>query len=158
MTVPIKNPGNFLREQRKFPEEAQPLSVEIDRAYTDIANKMNSRTIGSYGLNERTSNGETWFIGGKKHNGLRKLFAVPGLIPAGSVTIAHGLSLTEIFSFTRIQGTFTNGTNWYPLPFEGAGAAGNIGAYLDPTNIVITAAASAPTISSGYIVLEYLSV
>ena len=143
----------FLRVQRLFPQEAQPLSVEVDRAYTDTANAMNARTLGLYTKNDSIQNGETWYQDGLKYQGFRQFYTFTA---AGN--IAHGINLSNIFAFTKIYGTFTDGTNWYPLSWTDVTAANNqINVYVTPTNIVITSGGGAPpSIQSGLIVLEWI--
>lgn len=147
----------YLRVQRNFPtDKPQALAIELDRSYVDIANKVNSRTIGIFPVNFPISTGEAWYLSGplQKQQTLRQTYQVTG---AGN--IAHGINFTGIAGFTRIYGTFTDGTNWYPLPYVSATAANNqVALSVTPTNIVITAGAgSPPTISSGFVVLEWLS-
>ena len=144
----------FLIGSRNFPEDAQKLVVEINRSYNDIANCVNARTIGIFPTNRRIQTGESWFIRGFKQATLRQVFPFTA---AGN--IPHNINLAEIGGFTRIYGTFTNGTNWYPLPYVDVIAANNqVNVIVNPTNIVITAGAGAPpAIISGFAVLEWLS-
>jgi hypothetical protein len=152
--------GPYLRVQRHFPtEDPQALSIEVDRAYCDTAAKVNSRTIGIFPLNKPANNGEQWFFNSKnqtntKYEGLRQIFQFTA---AGS--IPHGINLATIAGFTRIYGTFTDGTNWYPLPYVDVVSATNqVNVIVTPTNIVIAAGAGAPpTITNGFVVLEWLS-
>lgn len=147
----------YLRVQRSFPtENAQALSVEIDRAYVDTAQKVNARIIGIFPTGSSVVTGEQWFVSGsnEKQQTLRQVYTFTA---AGN--IAHHINLTVISGFTKIYGTFTDGTNWYPLPYVDATAANNqVSVKVTPTNIVITAGGgSPPSISSGYVVLEWLS-
>ncbi len=154
MSTNLRSQVPFLRVQRLFPQEAQALSVEIDRAYIDIANAVNSRMLGTFSSGFSTQNGETWYLNGLKYSGFRQFYPFTA---AGS--IPHGIKTDAITTFTKIYGTFTDGTNFYPLPYIDATAANNqISVSMTPTNIVITAGAgSPPTIVRGYIVLEYLT-
>jgi hypothetical protein len=147
----------YLRVQRNFPNDnPQALSIEVDRAYCDIAAKMNTRTIGTFATNFAIVTGEQWFLAGsnEKQQTLRRVYPFTA---AGN--IAHNIKLGEISGFTKIYGTFTNGTNWYPLPYVDVVAANNqVNVIVTPTNIVITAGGgSPPAITSGYVVLEWLS-
>lgn len=154
MTTP-SNASPYLRVQRTFPEDAQALSVELSKSYIDIAQNVNRRTIGTYAT-MATVTGNNWFLNGSsaKQQTLRQVYTFTG---AGS--IPHGLNLAELSGFAQIYGTFTDGTNWYPLPYVDVTAADNqVNVYVSPMNIVITAGAgSPPSISSGYVVLEWLS-
>jgi hypothetical protein len=154
----------YLRVQRNFPmDNPQALSVEVDRAYCDTATKVNARTIGIFAVNKPIVTGERWFFdalageqtaNSQQQQTLRQLytFTAAGNIP-------HGLNTTGIFRFSRIYGTFTDGTTSYPLPYVDVVSATNqVNVVVNATNIVITAGAGAPpTISSGFVVLEWLS-
>lgn len=147
----------YLRVQRNFPmDNPQALSVEIDRAYTDTAAKVNARIIGTFSVNKPTVTGEQWFYSGstEKQQSLRQIYTFTS---AGS--IPHGLNLTLINKISRIFGTFTDGTNWYPLPYVDVVSATNqVSVIVTPANIVIAAGAGAPpTITNGTVILEWLS-
>lgn len=145
----------FLRNQRNFPQDStQSLTVEINKAYIDIAQKVNDRTIGIFPLNSFVTTGNIWYLTGPtgRQPTLRQVYTFSA---AGS--IAHGINLSQIGGFVQIYGTFTDGTNWYPLPYVDIVAANQISVYVDPTNIVITNGGGAPSITSGYVVLEWLA-
>lgn len=152
MTSRIINASPYLRTTRNFPEEAQPLSVEINRSYLDIAEKVNDRTIGFFPVNVPAITGERWFVSkNQRQQTLRQVYNITG---AGSID--HGIK--TIIGFTAIYGTFTDGTVWYPLPYVDAAAATNqVSVKVTATQIVITAGGGAPAIVSGFIVLEWLS-
>ena len=152
MSTNIPNQVPFLRQQRLFPQEPQALSVEIDRAYVDIASSVNNRTIGQYTSNNSIQTGETWYLNGLRYSGFRQLYTFTA--PGNSI---HNIAVGNIFAFTKIYGTFTDGTNWYPLPYVNTAAANQVQVIVTATQIQITAGGGAPTISSGLIVLEWLS-
>lgn len=161
MSANVTNQVAYLRTSRNFPEDLKQLTVEVNRAYVDIANKVNSRTIGIFSQNVASINGEEWFV--NKTNQKQQAFRQVYPFGASPTTIAHGLNVPpsqfSALKFIRIFGTFTNGTNWYPLPYVDPTAANNqISLLVNPTNIVITSGAGTPpTISSGFIVLEWLT-
>lgn len=151
----IANQIPYLRTSRNFPLEAQPLAVEVNRSYVDIASAVNQRTIGLFSTNTASITGESWFYqNNQKQQAFRQIYTFTG---AGN--IAHGLNLNNIASFSRIFGVFTNGTNWYPLPYVDVVAANNqVNVFVTPTNIVITAGGGAPpAITNGIVVLEWIS-
>ncbi len=155
MANTVFNQSPFLRTSRSFPIDAQALSVEIDRTYIDVANTVNDRTIGIFATNRPVINGEAWFLMGiqGKRQALRQVYQITG---AGS--IPHGINVSQIGGFTRIYGTFTNGSIWYPLPYVDAAAATNqVQITVTATNIVITAGGGAPAIVSGTVVLEWIT-
>jgi hypothetical protein len=147
----------YLRVQRNFPtDNAQALSIEVDRAYVDTAQKVNARIIGIFTEISPIVTGEQWFYNGssEKQQTLRQIYTFTA---AGN--IAHGINLSQISGFSRIFGTFTDGTNWYPLPYVDVVSATNqVNVIVTPTNIVIAVGAgSPPAITSGTVVLEWLS-
>lgn len=154
MTVPNER-SPYLAVQRTFPRDPQALSVEMSRTYIDIAQKVNRRTIGNFS-NVPLVTGNVWTLSGgnQRQQTLRQVYTFTS---AGN--IPHGINLTNISGIVQIYGTFTNGTNWYPLPYvDVVDATNQVNIYVNPTNIVITAGGgSPPTITSGYVVLEWLS-
>lgn len=149
--IPVQSP--FLRTSRNFPTDIQPLVIEINRAYNDIALRLNARTIGTFPLGQSIVTGEEWFITGPKQQTLRQLYTFTS---AGN--ISHGINLSTISGITKIYGTFTDGTNWYPLPLVNTvNVTNQISISVGPSNIVIIAGGGAPSITYGYIILEYLA-
>lgn len=159
MSVNIVNQVAYLRSSREFPSEIKQLSVEVFKTYTDIANKVNARTIGLFSINRPSITGESWFLTRTKNRGPRQQTFRQVYEINGTGNFPHGIVFGDIFGFTRIYGTFTNNTNWYPLPYVDVISATNqISIIVNPTNIVITAGAGAPpTIVSGFVVLEWLA-
>lgn len=154
MSANILNQMPYLRTSRSFKEDLTQLSAELNKAYLDTANTVNSRTIGLFATNKASINGEEWFVDdGKKRQGFRQAYVFTGV---GS--IPHGLNLSDIFSFTRCYGEYTDSTNWYGVVSgTSVGIAGQISFYIDPTNIVILDGGGAPAIVNGIVVLEWLS-
>lgn len=158
MSSSVIQKAPYLRQQRGFPNDnIQALTVEIDKAYVDTALAVNARTIGLFPDNVPIVTGEQWFLNGQaqKQQTLRRVYEITG---AGSY--AHGIDVPNISAFTRIYGTFTNGTNWYPLPYVDVVAANNqVNVIVTPTNIVVAAGGGGgqPAVTSGFVVLEWLS-
>lgn len=154
MSANIANQMPYLRTSRSFQEDVKQISVELNKAYLDTANAVNARTIGLFATNKASINGEEWFIdSGKKRQGFRQAYVFTG---TGSVP--HGLNFSDIYSFTRCYGEFTDGTNWYGvISGSSVGIAGQISFYVDPTNIIILDGGGTPAIVNGILVLEWLS-
>lgn len=155
MSSNIINQTPYLRTSRHFPQEAQPLAVETDRSYVDVANAVNLRVIGIFPTNVPAVTGESWFVSNnQRQQTFRRVYTFTS---AGS--IPHGINFAGIARFTRTYGEFTDGTNWYPIPYVDVISATNqVNAIVTPTNIVITAGAGTPpAITDGLIVLEWLS-
>lgn len=154
MSANVANQSPFLRTSRNFPQEAQPLSVELSKSYIDIAQKINDRIIGIYPTNRSVLTGESWFLTTQKQQTFRQLYTFTA---AGN--IAHGLNFNDVSQISfRSYGSFTDGTNWYGVIYASSTAiAGQVSFYVTPTNIVVQAGAGAPAIVSGTIDLEWLT-
>jgi len=151
----VVNTMPYLRTTRDFPIELEELSSEINRAYLDIAQKMNDRTIGLFPTTRSAVNGEAWYIvKNQKQQAFRQVypFTAVGNIP-------HGIVFANtVERFTKCQGSFTDGTNFYGVIYaSNVPIVGQISFYITPTNIVVLAGAGAPTITQGIIVLEWVS-
>lgn len=147
----------YLRNQRKFPfDDLRSLSNEVDKTYIDIANKVNSRTIGIFSVLDPIITGEQWYLEGesKKQQTLRQVYEF-----TATGTISHGINPNSISMFTKPSGSFTDGTNYYGAIYASdVPIAGQVSFYVDNININIISGAFAPGISSGIIILEWLSV
>jgi len=154
MSTNIVNQVSYLRTTRSFPEDPKALGVELSKSYLDTATAINTRTIGIYSKGQAAVNGEQWFVNGsQKQQALRQIYSFTA---AGN--IAHGLNFANLTQFTKCSGSYTDGTNWYGVIFGTSVAiAGELSFYITPTNIVVLAGAGSPAISSGTIVLEWLS-
>lgn len=144
----------YLRTSREFPEDSmQSLTVEINKSYVEIANAVNNRTIGLFSKNRPTITGESWFINSNAQQTIRQIytFTAKGNIP-------HGINTSRIGGFVRIYGTFTDGSVWYPVPYvDHQNINHQVEISVNSANIVINSGAGAPTISSGFVVLEWIS-
>lgn len=155
----IVNQVAYLRTSREFPEEIHQLTVELTRAYIDTANAINNRIIGIFSVNKPSITGESWFLVNKRQQTFRQLY----LFTAADVAtgfIPHGLNniYTAISYFTRMWGTYTDGTNWYGLiAGSNVAIAGQISFFIDPININFLVGAGAPAITKGQLVIEWLS-
>jgi hypothetical protein len=155
MSTNVVNQVAYLRTTRDFQEELGQLSVEMNRAYVDIASAVNNRTIAIFPTNKPAVTGESWYFDkNQRQQGLRQIYVF-----TSTASIAHGINLSRIDRFVRCWGEFTDGTNWYGLIHASSVAIpGQISFYLTPTNITFVTEAGAPTLKSGSIVLEWLSV
>ncbi len=144
----------FLPGQRHFPiENATKLAMELDKAYVDIANRVNDRTIGIFGTGQQLATGENWFISGQRQSTLRQIYTF-----TTTSSIPHGLNLTQIDRFTSCYGSFTDGTNWYGIIYgSNTSITGQISFYITPTNIVFASGVGAPSVTKGQIVLTWMS-
>lgn len=151
----IVNNNPYLRETRDFPGEDE-LSVELNKSYSDTAIAVNNRMIGIFPTNKGAITGEKWYINGTKpQQTIRRVYTF-----TSTSSLTHGINITQISQFTRMFGTYQamSDSNWYNfVPGYSTAISGQIGFYITPTQIVFTSGAGAPTLSSGTIVLEWLS-
>ena len=154
MATNIVNQVAFLRTTREFPTEVSPLVVEINKAYIDTANAINNRIIGIFPLNRAAITGESWFlVGNRKQQTLRQVYSF-----TSTTSFMHGIKISNPNQFTRNWGTYTDGTNSYGLLFGSSVAIpGQISFYITSTQVVFVVDGSAPSLSSGRIILEWLS-
>lgn len=154
MTNPVQQ-SPYLRQQRNFPQDnMQKLTVEIDHSYIDIATKMNEREIAIYPIGTSIVSGQQWFLAGqpKRQQALRQVFPF-----SSTASITHGITGYTLFS-GKSSGSYTDGTNWYGLIFgSNTAIAGQLGFYVTPTQIVFTNGGGASSLSSGYVILEWVS-
>lgn len=159
----VTNQVAFLRTTREFPEEIHQLTVEVNRTYVDIANAVNSRTIGIYPINRPALTGDAWYITkNQKQQTFRQIytFTAAGNIP-------HGINILGISQLSpNSYGSFTDGTNYYGCIYaSNVAIAGQVSFYITPNsagnvldgNIVVLSGAGAPAITSGIIVLEWIT-
>lgn len=153
MSSNVSNQMPYLRTSRTFPEEAQPLSVELTRSYLDIAEKVNDRVIGIFVPNKPAITGESWFLNtGKKQQTLRQIYPI-----TSTAAFDHGINFLNVERFTVIRGIGFDGTNYYPIPYVSPTAANNIGITVTPTQVVLSPGGGAPALIQGTIILEWLS-
>ena len=154
MTSNVLNQVPYLRTSREFPEEMQPLTVELTKAYIDTANAINVRTIGIFPITRRAITGESWYIfQNEKQQTFRQVFTF-----TTTATITHGIPNLVVTQPTRCFGSYTDSINAYGLTRGTTVAvAGLIMFYVTPTQIIFTVGAGAPAMTSGRIVIEWLS-
>ncbi len=151
----VVNTMPYIRTTRDFPIELEELSSEINRAYLDIAQKLNDRTIGLFPTTRSAVNGEAWYIEkNQKQQAFRQVypFTAVGNLP-------HNIDFSRtVERFTKCQGSYSDGTNFYGVIYaSNVPIAGQISFYITPTNIVILDGGGTPAITQGIIVLEWLS-
>lgn len=156
MSSNVVNQVAYLRTSREFPEDIHLLSQQASKSYIDIAATVNNRTIGIFPVNRPAINGENWFISkNQRLQGLRQVYTF-----TTTTAIDLGFDTTAI-QFTKMYGTYTDGTNWYGLiAGSNTAIAGQRGFYVSgsPTNqVTFVSGAGAPAISKGLLVLEWIS-
>lgn len=152
MTANPAHTTPYIETSRKFPQDPALLEGVLSKMYVDVASGVNSRVIGIYELASAIT-GEKWFSTTSpqtKRQTQRKVFQFSD----STLTFSHGL--TGVTAYTRIYGTFTDGTLNYPLPYVNPTAANQVGVSVSATQVVVTKGGGAPAITSGFVILEYL--
>jgi hypothetical protein len=161
MSSNVINQVAFLRTSREFPEELHQLTVEINKTYLDIANAVNSRVIGIFTINRPAQTGESWFFTTRRQQSFRQVYTF-----TTTANINIGFKLSSIAQISpRSYGSFTDAAgNWYGIIYASNVAIGGqlsffLLATADPKTdqIEFEVGGGAPTITSGFIVLEWLS-
>ena len=151
----------YLRTTRKFPDEVQQLAIEVNKAYLDIANTVNNRTISIFPTNRSAQTGESWFlVQNQRQQGFRQVYKF-----TTTANINIGFKLSSISQITNAHGVYLSGTSYYGLIFADTVAiAGQLSFYVavngaSTTSDVITfvTGAGAPALISGIIVLEWIA-
>lgn len=144
----------FLRTSREFPEEIKQMSVEVNKSYVDIASAVNARTIGLYSTTRPTITGDSWYLSGNlKQQTLREIYTF-----TATTAINHGIPNLIPGQVIPCYGNYTDGTNSYGLIYgTSVAVAGLITFYVTATQIIFSVGAGAPSLTSGIIVLQWLS-
>lgn len=85
-----------------------------------------------------------------------------GVLPDAAInplkTVAHGITVTQATTFTRIYGAAsdTAGLTYIPLPYASPVLANNIELSVDATNISITTGSNRTNYTITFIIVEYL--
>jgi len=161
MTANTFQKSPYLPRQRNFPvERLQELGIQLDNSYIEIASRVNERTIGTFGTGFQIITGENWYLKGQrnKQQTLRQVYQF-----TSTADIPHGIIFSQISGFTRCWGQYTDGTNWYGLIFGSNSATtipGQISFFIkaSPGVIRFKVDGAAPALTSGTIILEWLSV
>lgn len=148
------NQVSFLRTQRTFPREIDDLCIQLDKAYIDTANTVNTRIIGLFPENKAVVNGEQWFLNNRKQQGFRQVYDI-----TSTTAFNHNINISNVARFVNCWGTFTDGTKWYGLIFGNAATAisGQIVFDITSTQVEFNVSGSAPAFSRGTIVLQWIS-
>ena len=152
----IVNQSPYLRVQRKFPEDSKNLITELDRSYVDIANMVNTRSIALFTMNKPSNTGQSWYF--QRDSNKKQAFRQVYDFDSASDTIPHQIPNTEYLLFSRCFGFYTDGTNFYGALFgSDQPITDQITFYVTPTDIEVISSGTPPSITEGFIVLEWLT-
>lgn len=156
------NPANsiapFLQTSIYFPDDFDEFRVTFLQQFRNLADITNVRQIGIFDLEEFLT-GEQWFsptTTQQKRQTFRKVFSF-GAIAAG-VTLSFAHNITGITSTTDYRANVvTVVPDFRIVPYTSATlVTDQIQMTVTSTNIVIINGATAPNITSGIAILEYL--
>lgn len=158
---PTNSLGPFISTSTFFPDDFEEFRAKFLELYRDLSNAVNTREVGVYDLVEFLT-GENWFTSGNpqiKRKTYRKVFELPATAAGATTLIAHGITgVNAATTFTHIYGAcVTVAPDNRPIPFASATlVTDQIQVLVTAANIAVTNGATAPNITSGYIILEYL--
>lgn len=175
---PQSEPGLFLETTSIFDvqsiyqldinsEQFKEFLVNLKQTVNNISLAMNLKDTGYYPKTEFV-NGQVYFPDPNLSSTtpqtptwrqvFRKVFTLPGTLPnTATVTIPHGLTITNTFTFTRMYGCSTNTVlhTWIELPYV-ATTGQIVELWGDNVNITVRTNFNATAYNVTYIVIEYL--
>ena len=148
--------------------EFKELLVRLYQNINSITLALNIKDSGYY-FNQEFVNGQVWFPNPAFNSSttsdattrqvFRKVINFGALPDTTTNMVAHNITVTPTFSFTRIYGTATNntGNEFIPIPYSSASViTDNVELYVDNTYVYITTAADYSSYLTTYVILEYL--
>lgn len=171
------NPGAFvpltdvfdtqlIRELDVNSDEFKEFLVRLRQSINDIAMVLNIKDSGYY-VQQEFVNGQAYFPNDSydsttsKAPVLRQVFRKVidfGALPNNtSKSVAHGLTITSGFRFTRLYGCASDpSTLFIPIPASAATDAEKVQLEVDTTNVIITTGSNMTGFTTTYVVLEYI--
>lgn len=149
------NQTPFLPNQLDFPtDDARQLAIVLDKAYIDIANRINDRTIGVYATVTPFIVGDAYYLSGGVQGrkiSQRKVF----VITSTAAPIPLGFTYSQL---VNLYGDWTDGSGaWYGFIAGTPNALpGQIVISTTATDLVFTVDAGAPALTSGLVVVEWI--
>jgi len=88
----------------------------------------------------------------------RKIVEFGALPNTATKSVAHGITVTSGFNFTRIYATSSDkvANSYIPIPYASPTAANNIEINVDSTNVNITTGINRAAYTDTWVILEYL--
>lgn len=150
----------------QLPEDTKRLLVDLYTNINNIVLALNIKDTGYY-VQEEFLTGQLFFPDPALNSTtaqfptyrqtFRKVINFGALPNATSKSVAHNLTITPGFSFTRIYGAATNpSTSFIPIPYASPTLNENISIEIDATNIIITTGIDRTAYTTCYAVIEYI--
>lgn len=147
--------------------EFKQFIIKLTRNLNKVATLLNIKDTGYYPRTEFV-NGQLFFPDPNlnsldpqppTYRQVYRLLINFGALPnTATKNIAHNLTITSNWTFTRIYGAAsdTTGNNYLPLPYASTVLANNISIDVDGTNVIITTGANRSNFNASYVILEYI--
>jgi hypothetical protein len=143
----------FLPSFRNLSVDDEQFRIVVSQWLTQAAYCVNVKQFGHYELVELLA-GQQFSVANDAQK-KRPVFRIIFYINPSNLTFNHGI--TGITLFTNIYGVITTSTAWYPLPLvDVVNVTNQIAINVTTTQVIITPGATAPTITGGVVVLEYV--
>jgi len=154
---PNNSIGTYLPETVNIPDDDKQQITYLKTRLEEILREVNRKQVGSYETIEQLTGQQ--FPGAtpqEKKYTYRKVFNFGAIAAGATLNIAH--TITGFTEFTHIYGACTTAVvDYRPIPYASATVVTQqIEVNITATNIVIINGATAPNITSGWIVVEYL--
>lgn len=159
--APINSQQAFLSPTIDIPkpEDDPALFYEvINQRELDTASIVNLKENAVYNYQESLTNQQWPTVGNPQtfRDGYRIIFNVPAIAAGASATIPHGLSAITQTTHQWAE-VITNVPDFRHVPYASVTAIGNqIEMRVDTTNIYIFNGSTAPAITGGFVIIEYL--
>lgn len=147
--------------------EFKELLVRLYQNLNLMALSLNTRDAGYYNTAEFI-NGQLFFPNPALNSStqqdavFRQVYRMVvnfGSLPnTGTKSVAHGITVTPMTTFTRIYAASSNtiGNSYIPIPYASPTLANNIEINVDATNVNITTGSDRTAYTITYVILEYL--
>lgn len=141
--------------------EFKELLVRLYQNVNNIALALNTKDSAFYLLQEFNYGAVYFNPSDPTLNGLRPGYRIlinTGALAGGLTTVAHGLTVTNTWTWIKINGAATDSVNLlgYPITYADTGGA-NISVSVDATNVYINNG-SGQVFTNSVVVLEYLKI
>ncbi len=154
--APEFSKGNYIPENYVIPDNLLQLQEFLKITLEEHSRFINRKEMAQYETIE-TQNNQT-FPGTTpqaKIQIFRKILIFGAIAAGATLNIAHGV--TGITDFTRIYGTFITAADNRPLPYvDVVNVTNQVSVRRVGANIVIINGATAPNITSGRVILEFM--
>jgi len=157
----------YIKTSREFPPDVNQIAGILTRSYVEIANAINTRTIGLFPSNRPAITGNAYYFtdpanpasfSNQRQQSLRQVYVFSSTTTLPPATIPHGIDFNQVSFVGAMYGQFLSVNRWCGLiPGTTVAIAGQISFNIGSTNINLVVGAGAPTFTKGIIVIEWIS-